>query len=131
MRSEERKKSLGEVFTEEDELNQICLDEIPEEEWVSDSLDDCFLDPTCGNGEILIRIKDRLLQHGHSEKNTLSRIFGVDIMEDNIQECKQRLDPDNKYPEIVNQNIVCADALTYHYRFDGSSPREEENFFEF
>jgi hypothetical protein len=27
---------------------------------------------------------------------------------------------------IVEQNIVCADALRYHYRFDGSDPYETD-----
>jgi hypothetical protein len=26
----------------------------------------------------------------------------------------------------VEQNIVCADALRYHYRFDGSHPYDDE-----
>jgi len=26
------------------------------------------------------------------------------------------------YKHIVEQNIVCADALTYHYRFDSTAP---------
>jgi hypothetical protein len=27
---------------------------------------------------------------------------------------------------IVEQNIVCADGLRYHYRFDGSYPYDDE-----
>ena len=46
------------------------------------------------------------------------------------------------YKHIVEKNIVCADALRYHYRFDGSHPYDDEtktqtqqklinNFFDF
>jgi hypothetical protein len=37
--------------------------------------------------------------------------------------CKERLAGPNPTPEILDildKNIVCADALTYHYRFDGT-----------
>ena len=124
----EREREIYEVFTPEDLVNKM-LDYIPKSSWKS--TDETFLDNSCGIGNFLVAVYKRLRDNGHSEENALSRIYGVDIMEDNVQECRQRLDPDNKYPEIVNQNIVCADALTYHYRFDGSNPKEEENFFEF
>ncbi len=127
MRNVKRKKELGEVFTPP-ELIEISLNELPKEIFQSSAK--TFLDNSCGNGNFLVAIKERLLQYAHSEENALSRIYGVDIMEDNVEECKQRLDPDNKYSEIVNQNIVCADALTYHYRFDGSSPGNEGYYYE-
>jgi hypothetical protein len=44
-------------------------------------------------------------------------------MPDNVELCRERLlcgRDDLKH--IVEQNIVCADALTYHYRFDGTAP---------
>lgn len=127
MRSEKRKKEIGEVFTPP-ELVEISLNELPEE--VFQNSTKTFLDNSCGIGNFLVAIKERLLRYGHSEEDALSRIYGVDIMEDNVKECRQRLDPDNKYSEIVNQNIVHANALTYHYRFDGSSPGNEGHFWE-
>ena len=51
----------------------------------------------------------------------LSTIYGVDLMPDNVELCRERLlcgREDLKH--IVELNIVCADALTYHYRFDGT-----------
>jgi hypothetical protein len=73
--------------------------------------------------------------HDIDPANILSRIHGVDIMEDNIEECRQRLldlaleqDPSREaeYRQILLQNIVCADGLRYHYRFDGTPPYDDE-----
>ncbi len=119
MRTEQRKKDLGEVFTPSELVNEI-LDGIPQEIW--DDKDKTFLDNSCGSGNLLIGIKDKLLANGHSLENVLNRIYGVDIMQDNVDECRERLDPDNQYPEIMEKNILCADALRYHYRFDGTDP---------
>jgi hypothetical protein len=44
-------------------------------------------------------------------------------MEDNVKLCKERLagpNPTQEILDILDKNIVCADALTYHYRFDGT-----------
>jgi len=48
-------------------------------------------------------------------------------MQDNVDLCRERLlcgRSDLKH--IVERNIVCADALRYHYRFDGSHPYDDE-----
>lgn len=129
MRSKERKKELGEVFTPIPLVNKT-LDKLSSNAWKDPTK--TWIDNSCGNGNFLVEIKRRLLEHGHSEENVLGRIYGVDIMEDNIKECRQRLDPKNRYPEIMKRNIVCADALRYHYRFDNSEPYDPtplETFF--
>lgn len=53
-------------------------------------------------------------------EKALSTIYGVDLMEDNVLECKHRLfnivKNVMKYDEIwniLNDNIVCADSLEY------------------
>ena len=54
-------------------------------------------------------------------EQALSTTYGVDLMEDNVNECKRRLSGPNPTPEIlkiVNRNIVCHDALTYDYNFE-------------
>jgi hypothetical protein len=58
---------------------------------------------------------------GCSLEQALSTTYGVELMEDNIIECRKRLVGPNPTPEIleiVNKNIVCHDALTYDYSFD-------------
>lgn len=126
MKSYERKKEFGEVFTPADLVNDT-LDELSIESWTYS--DKTWIDPFCGNGNFLIEIKKRLLENGHSIENVLSRIYGVDIMQDNVDECKDRLFSGKKYRHIVNNNIICADALRYHFRFDGSPLYDQEGIF--
>lgn len=118
-----RVKQYGEVFTPP-ELVEEMLDKFPDEIW--DASDKTWLDNSCGNGNFLVAVRDRLLQRGHSLENALSRIYGVDIQQWCVDECRERMDPDNAYPDIMERNIVCADALKYHYRFDGSPPYDPE-----
>jgi hypothetical protein len=50
-------------------------------------------------------------------------------MEDNVKLCKERLagpNPTQEILDILEKNIVCADGLRYHYRFDGSHPYDDE-----
>jgi hypothetical protein len=44
----------------------------------------------------------------------LKTIYGVDILADNIQECKERLSlgsTESEIWKILDNNIICADAL--------------------
>lgn len=122
MKTDERIKQTGEVFTPPKLVEEI-LDKLPQECWEDGKT---WLDPTCGDGNFLVAVKDRLLALGRPLNEVLSVIYGVDIMQDNVDDCKARLDPDNLYPEIVNKNIICADGLKYHYRFDDSFPYDAE-----
>ena len=114
-RSKERISTLGEVFTPT-ELVLEMLDELPVEMWIDGKT---FLDPTCGNGQFLVQVLKRKIELGHSE--TLSCIYGVDIMEDNVAECKERLlnisGNTKANRAILEKNIVCEDGLTYDYQF--------------
>jgi hypothetical protein len=86
-----------------------------------------FLDPTCGDGQFLGEVLIRKLQNGIDFETALSTIYGVDLMEDNVELCRERLLCGREdLRHIVEQNIVCADALRYHYRFDGSPPYDPE-----
>jgi hypothetical protein len=80
-----------------------------------------FLDPTCGDGQFLVEVVIRKLQQSKcSLEKALSTIYGVDIMPDNIELCRKRLqgpNPTESIIKILNNNIVCADALEYDYSF--------------
>jgi hypothetical protein len=80
-----------------------------------------FIDNSCGDGEFLGEIVIRKIERsGCSLEQALSTTYGVDLMEDNIEECKKRLAGPNPTVEILNilnKNIVCADGLTYDYSF--------------
>lgn len=81
-----------------------------------------FIDNSCGDGEFLCEIVIRKIERsGCSLDQALSTTYGVDLMEDNIMECKKRLvgpNPTIELIEIVNKNIVCSDGLIYGYNFE-------------
>jgi hypothetical protein len=116
-----RVKATAEVFTPT-VLVQKCLDDLPDQTVFSDQTK-TFLDNSCGDGQFLSEVLIRKLENGIDFETALSTIYGVDMMQDNVELCRERLlcgRDDLKH--IVEQNIVCADALTYHYRFDGTAP---------
>jgi hypothetical protein len=80
-----------------------------------------FIDNSCGDGEFLGEVVIRKMERSScSLEQALSTTYGVDLMEDNIEECKKRLagpNPTEMIWEILNTNIVCADGLTYDYEF--------------
>jgi hypothetical protein len=115
-RSEERMKQYGEVFTPVHLVLEM-LEQLPKEIWDEGKT---FLDPTCGNGQFLAAVLIIKLSLGH--KDPLNTIYGVDIMEDNVYDCRQRLlnvvgDTDEN-KSIVDRNILCKDGLTYDYSFE-------------
>jgi type I restriction-modification system DNA methylase subunit len=131
-----RVKSTGEVFTPTD-LVQEVLDEMKQEQFTDTTK--TFLDPSCGDGQFLGEVLIRKMENGSTFEQALGTIYGVDLMSDNVELCRERLlCGRNDLRHIVEQNIVCADGLRYHYRFDGSHPYDDEqkeqifqNLFEF
>lgn len=86
-----------------------------------------WIDNSCGDGQFLGEILIRKLQNGIDFETALSTIYGVDLMQDNVDLCRERLLCGREdLRHIVEQNIVCADGLRYHYRFDGTSPYDDE-----
>jgi hypothetical protein len=116
-----RIKQTAEVFTPTS-LAQKMLDKLEEEtpELFSDPTK-TFLDNSCGDGQFLSEVVIRKMERsGCSLEQALSTIYGVEFMEDNVNECRKRLagpEPTESIWEILNKNIVCHDALTYDYSF--------------
>ena len=138
IKSKIRVRDKGEVFTNQREVSAM-LDLVKQE---TERIDSRFLEPACGNGNFLIEILRRKLEvvkfrykksQWEYEKNALiavMSIYGVDIMQDNIDECIKRLlnlfedyykslfkkQIKTEYLEIVKfvltKNILCGDALT-------------------
>ena len=123
-REKTRVKATGEVFTPTPLVEEI-LDNMDQQLFVDPTK--TYLDPSCGDGQFLASVLYRKLQNGIDFETALGTIYGVDLMEDNVELCQERLlcgREDLKH--IVEKNIVCADGLRYHYRFDGSPPYDEE-----
>ena len=97
--SRQRVAERGEVFTAEREVNAM-LDLVANECLRPDSR---FLEPACGNGNFLTAIlKRKLSELRRKYKNSpydyekqaivaIGSLYGVDIMRDNVEECRERL----------------------------------------
>jgi hypothetical protein len=119
-----RVKATGEVFTTTPLVQEI-LNQLPQELFTDHTK--TFLDNSCGDGQFLGEVLIRKMEAGSTFEQALSTIYGVDLMQDNVDLCRERLLCGREdLRHIVEQNIVCADALRYHYRFDGSYPYDDE-----
>ena len=99
IKSKQRVADHGEVFTNEREVNAM-LDLVKQE---TERIESRFLEPACGEGaflkEILRRklevVKNRYKKSPYDYERyailALTSIYGVDIMEDNAEICRQNL----------------------------------------
>ena len=118
VRSQERIENNSEVFTPESLVNEVLskLDNI-----VFKDPNRTFLDPSCGDGQFLGEVLIRKVENGIDFEQALSTIYGVDIMQDNVQLCRERLLCGQTHlRHIVEKNIVRHDGLTYNYTFGDS-----------
>lgn len=138
VKTKERVRNHGEVFTAEREVNAM-MDLVNQE---AVNIDSTFLEPACGDGNFLSEILRRKLNSvfqiaGANDADceywatrAISTIYGVDIQEDNVLEARERLYNDffarfiNRYKRqpsricldsvrfILGQNIQCGNTLT-------------------
>jgi len=138
VKSKKRVTDHGEVFTSEHEVNAM-LDLVKQE---TERIDSRFLEPACGSGNFLVEVLRRKLSIVESryKKNqieferyaviAISSIYGVDILEDNVVECRNRLfeifnkqyttfykanckeECRTSIKYILEKNILWGDALT-------------------
>jgi len=138
IKSRERVAEHGEVFTNEREVNDM-LDLVKQE---TERIESRFLEPACGSGNFLDPILCRKLDvvaKLYKKKQTdyekysvlaVTSIYGVELMQDNVDECIERLykvwfdtyksdikkEPADNVKEaikfILKKNILCGDALT-------------------
>lgn len=99
VKSKKRVADHGEVFTADREVNAM-LDLVKQE---TERIDSRFLEPACGDGNFLAEVLRRKLvvvdsRYGKSQSEweryaviAISSIYGVDILEDNANECRKRL----------------------------------------
>jgi hypothetical protein len=99
VKTKKRVTDHGEVYTNEREVKAM-LDLVKSE---TERIESRFLEPACGNGnflaEVLIRklnVVDARYRKSQQEWErysvlAVSSIYGVDILEDNAEECRERL----------------------------------------
>jgi len=124
MRNKERANEHGEVFTPPWLVNQM-LDELDESSF--DAPGKTFVDPACGNGNILVEVIRRKINNGCTAYQSLMTTYGIDIMPDNVADCRKRMvdiafeaSGEEKsgwktrlYEKAVAQNIRLGDALKF------------------
>jgi hypothetical protein len=67
------------------------------------------------------------MENGSTFEQALQTIYGVDLMPDNVDLCRERLlCGRSDLAHIVKRNIVCHDALTYDYSFNGTDLTDQE-----
>lgn len=138
IKTRQRVADHGEVFTAEREVNAM-LDLVKPE---TERIDSRFLEPACGSGNFLIEVLRRKLviveeRYGKGQLEferyaivAIGSIYGVDLLEDNAAECRERLFGhfDEVYSRlfgeacrtecrasaryVLDRNIICGDALT-------------------
>lgn len=138
VKSKERVHEHGEVFTNEREVNAM-LDLVKEE---TERIESRFLEPACGNGNFIAEVLHRKLkvvarryrkspfEYERYAFLAVSSLYGVDIMPDNVEECRARLlgiveeearrclkdALEQRFLDavayVLSKNIVCGDALT-------------------
>ena len=139
VKSKKRVADHGEVFTNQREVNAM-LDLVKHE---TERIDARFLEPACGNGNFLAEVLRRKLTVVDSRYSksqfeweryaviAVSSIYGVDILEDNAIECRERLFKifNERYTSLFkdkckvecrqsvkflfNKNILWGDALDF------------------
>jgi hypothetical protein len=99
IKSKNRVRDQGEVFTQDREVKNIL-----KLTQATSNIFWRFLEPACGDGNFLVEIVRQRLEHIKHNPNyrpkdkrefviihMISSIYGVDIAEDNIAECKKRI----------------------------------------
>lgn len=136
-----RQKETAEVFTPTYYVQEILDEEEQNSPNMFKDWSNTYMDNSCGDGQFLSEVIIRKMERSNCTlEQALSTTYGVEFMEDNVKLCKERLagpNPTQEIWDILDKNIVHADALTYHYRFDGTpstmseSELKSQEFFSF
>ncbi|MCW8470652.1 hypothetical protein OQJ19_08305 [Fluoribacter gormanii] len=125
IKSKKRVMAHGEVFTSAREVNAM-LDLVKPE---TERIESRFLEPACGTGNFLIEILRRKLhvvEHRYKKSKreyeryavlAVSSIYGIDILEDNVLHCRNRLFKyfDEHYASLYGKN--CSQDCRSSIRF--------------
>ena len=120
-RSKERITKNGEVFTPRS-LVEKMMDKIPEEKWKDPN--SVWLEPTFGSGNMLICMLERRIASGVEPVQAVKTLYGVELMQDNVDLCKDRIREvlrankvkiDKKVNDIIDHNFVCSDFFKWDF----------------
>lgn len=120
-RSKERITKNGEVFTPKS-LVEKMMDKIPEEKWKDPN--SVWLEPTFGSGNMLICMLERRIASGVEPIQAVKTLYGVELMQDNVDLCKDRIREvlrvnkvkiDKKVNDIIDHNFVCSDFFKWDF----------------
>lgn len=125
-RKERRKGSGGtqEFFTPYDLVCKMC-DRVPSEKWQDP--ESTWLEPSFGDGAFIVEIIRRRIQDYNIDwVQTLKTLYGVELMQDNVDETYDRVVyllqelevPDfdeNEARQIMKQNLVCSDFFKWDF----------------
>lgn len=127
-RSKERITKNGEVFTPKS-LVEKMMDKIPVEKWKDPN--SVWLEPTFGSGNMLICMLERRIASGVEPIQAVKTLYGVELMQDNVDLCKDRIREvlrankvkiDQKVNDIIDHNFVCSDF--FKWDFENWRPKE-------
>jgi len=98
------------------ELIDEILDKIFTEDYVNKLIENYFetghlpniLDPACGRGRFLFKIKERLMKSGFDEKEIIEHLYGIDIDPKSVYLTQALIDPKGL---CEKSNIYLADTL--------------------
>lgn len=120
-RTKNRKDKTQEYFTPFELVDELLNNLELSNPILFKDMSKTILDNAAGDGQFLSEVVIRKMERsGCSLEQALSTTYGVELMEDNVKLCKERLGGPNPTQEILNildKNIVCADALKYDYSF--------------
>ena len=120
-RSKERITKNGEVFTPRS-LVEKMMDKIPEEKWKDPN--SVWLEPTFGSGNMLICMLERRIASGVEPVQAVKTLYGVELMQDNVDLCKDRIREvlrankvkiDKKVNDIIDHNFICSDFFKWDF----------------
>jgi len=116
-----RVKKTAEVFTPTGYVQEILDGEEKKSPDMFRDWSKTYMDNSCGDGQFLSEVVIRKMERSNCTlEQSLSTTYGVELMEDNVKLCKERLagpNPTQEILDILDKNIVCHDALTYDYSF--------------
>ena len=111
-RMTDRVKETGEVFTPTDLVIEMLMG-MPTSMFAPGKT---VIDPACGDGQFLMAVKWlKVIEFNMSQDEALEDIYGVDIMRDNVDLCKRRLE---------GGNIVMGNTLEPNTRLDEQTDEE-------